>query len=370
VHCDEFHPDLAAGKALRDRIGAKPRDVVFTTVARLTPYEKFDPLPIYTALQHVQRGLTDGKKLHLVFCGVFSDAYGRKIFEEGAAKLMPDVNFLTLDGAVASARKEVLSGADVVMFLIDNIQESFGLAPIEAMAAGLPVLVSDWDGMKDTVTEDVGFRVITRSLTPRHTAEEALRHFGGLDSYPQYCASISAVTEIDMPDLVAKITRLVDEPDLRAAMGRAGKARAAALYDWSRIIPQMQDLWAEQDKIRRASTARYRRYPVDGLAVAPAPTKLFGSYPTEITAHDGIRFAAAPREGLPDVAETLKARDYLGLRRIFAAPKDIVAVYEAIKASGGGGTEMGPVRDKLALSRINSDRIAMWLLKYDFIRRK
>ncbi len=48
--------------------------------------------------------------------------------------------------------------------MIDNIQETFGLAPLEGMAAGLPLLVSDWDGMKDTVSPDVGFRVKTRSL--------------------------------------------------------------------------------------------------------------------------------------------------------------------------------------------------------------
>lgn len=369
VHCEDFRPEAAAGISLRERLGAAPQDVVFTTIARLTPHEKFDPFPIYTALQRVQRQLTAGQRLHLVFCGVFSDAYGRRVFETGAAKLMPDVNFMILDGSKAEERKAALSGADVFLFLIDNIQETFGLAPIEAMAAGLPLLVSDWDGMKDTVSPDVGLRVTTRTLTPRHTSEEALRHHGGVDNYTQYCASVSAVTEIDMEELQAKIMTLVQNPELRRSLGAAGKKRADALYDWSRIIPQMQDLWAEQDRRRRVNAARFRRYAAESLPLAPAPTKLFASYPTEQTAHDGKRFVAVARDGLPNLNDTLVARDYLGTKRIFAAPRDIGAVYQAVQSAEGAGLDVPALLTVTGLQRNNVDRIVMWLLKYGFLRR-
>jgi glycosyltransferase involved in cell wall biosynthesis len=369
VHCEDFRPEAAAGISLRERLGATPQDVVFTTIARLTPHEKFDPFPIYTALQRVQRQLTGGQRLHLVFCGVFSDAYGRRVFETGAAKLMPDVNFMILDGSKAEERKAALSGADVFLFLIDNIQETFGLAPIEAMAAGLPLLVSDWDGMKDTVSPDVGLRVTTRTLTPRHTSEEALRHHGGVDNYTQYCASVSAVTEIDMEELQAKIMTLVQNPELRRSLGAAGKKRADALYDWSRIIPQMQDLWAEQDRRRRVNAARFRRYAAESLPLAPAPTKLFASYPTEQTAHDGKRFVAVARDGLPNLNDTLVARDYLGTKRIFAAPRDIGAVYQAVQSAEGAGLDVPALLALTGLQRNNVDRIVMWLLKYGFLRR-
>ena len=53
------------------------------------------------------------------------------------------------------------------------MQESFGLAPIEAMAAGLPVIASDWDGLRDTVSPDVGIRVPTLSTRSAQTAEQA-----------------------------------------------------------------------------------------------------------------------------------------------------------------------------------------------------
>ena len=369
VHCEDFRPNPAAGRELRSRLGAKGKDVVFTTIARLTPHEKFDPLPIYTAMQRAQGHLAADQKLHVVFCGVFSDAYSRKVFEKGAAKLMPDVNFLILDGANADERRAVLSGADVFMFLIDNIQETFGLAPIEGKAAGLPLLVSDWDGMKDTVSADVGLRVTTRSLPARHTAEEALRHHGGVDTYTQYCASVSAVTEIDMAELVAKILTLVQNPDLRRKMGKAGQKRADELYDWSRIIPQMQDLWAEQDRRRRINAARHRRYAAEALPVAPAPTGLFAAYPTERTSHEGARFVAIARDGLPNLNDTLVARDYLGLKRIFTAPKDIDTVYQAVVVKGAEGTDAASIVAATGLQRQNADRILMWLLKYDFLRR-
>lgn len=369
VHCDDFRPDAAAGAALRSRLGAGPQDVVFTTIARLTPHEKFDPLPIYTALQRVQKLLPKGQRLHLAFCGLFADAYSRKVFEKGAAAVMPDVGFLIMDGTKADERKAALSGSDVFLFLIDNIQETFGLAPIEAMAAGLPLLVSDWDGMKDTVTPDVGFRVTTRSLPARHTAEEALRHQGGVDSYQQYCASISAVTEIDMGELVARILTLVQGPDLRRKMGDAGRSRADAVYDWAQIIPQMQDLWAEQDRKRRVNAARHRRYAPESLPVAPAPTKLFAAYPTEHTNHDGKRFVAVARDGLPNLNDTLVARDYLSMKRIFAAPQDIDTVHQAVLASGMRGVDAAALVAATGLQRNNIDRILIWLLKYDFIRR-
>ena len=365
IHCDDFTPDPAAGSALRARLGAGPRDVVFTTIARLTPHEKFDPLPIYLAMQAAQAQLP-GQKLHVAFCGLFRDDFSRQVFEQGAARLMPDVGFVLLDGADASQREAVLSGADVFLFLIDNIQETFGLAPIEGMAAGLPLLVSDWDGMKDTVTPDVGFRITSRTLSPQHLAQEALRYQGGIDSYVQYCASTSAMTEIDMPELTARILELARNPDLRRKMGQAGAKRARQVYDWAQIIPQMQDLWGEQDSLRRASTAQSRRYAAEGLPIAPSPTALFGGYPTEQVGFATARFVAVDLTGRASLAEALAVRNYQGLNRMFAAPDHIAAVLAAVMAGAEG---LAAMETATGLRAPNLERVLIWLLKYDFIRR-
>lgn len=359
VNCDDFARDPAAGAALRAQLGAGPEDVVFTTIARLTPHEKFDPLPIYLAMQRAQAVLK-GRKLFVAFCGMFRDDYSRTVFTEGAAQLMPDVGFALLDGADAGQRLAARSGADVFLFVIDNIQETFGLAPIEAMAAGLPLLVSDWDGMRDTVSRDVGFRVPTRMLPAQHLASEALRYQGGTDNYVQYCASTSALTEVDMEALAARIVDLAGDPALRARMGAAGQARARALYDWAQVLPLTQDLWAEQDARRKAGTGL--RYGAHALPVAPSPAAMFGGYPTEVAGFGAQAFAATGRGNL---AQVLKVRNYQGLRRSFAAPDQIGAVLALV----GAGNTASRIAAAATLTPMQAERILIWLLKYDFIYR-
>ena len=362
VHCDDFAPDAAAGALLRQRLGAGPQDVVFSTIARLTPHEKFDPLPIYMAMQAAQAQLHD-RKLHVVLCGQFRDEFSRKVFENGARALMPDVGFAVLDGALAAERKAALSGADVFMFLIDNIQETFGIAPLEGMAAGLPLLVSDWDGMKDTVPPEVGFRVTSRTLPGSYLASEAMRYQGGTDSYLQYCAATSALTEIDQPELVDRILTLARDGDLRRRMGRAAQAHVRAHYDWSVIVPQMQALWAEQEAMRVA--AKPLRYRSDSLPIAPSPTHYFAAYPTEqVTLKDRLFVAV---DGGPDLQALLRIRNYTATKRMFAPPAQIGSVLAVVQAKGG--CDLATIETACGLTSLQAARVVIWLLKYNLLRR-
>ncbi len=366
IHTEEFSRDHAARAALRTQLGAAETDVVFSTIARLSPHEKFDPIPIFLSMQAAAQELPAGVKMHVVMCGIFRQPYARKVFEDGAAKLMPDVGFLLLDGAKAEERRRTLSGADVFLFMIDNIQETFGLAPLEGMAAGLPVLGSDWDGLKDTITPDAGLRVTSRTLGPQHLANESLRLQGGIDDYPQYCAAVSAMTELDMADMKAKIVALASNPDLRQRMGHAALKRVQSLYDWTAVIPQMQAIWAEQIARKHAAAAKSYRIRGYSLPIGPSPTLLFAGYPTETAALLTQSFHAPDRSGLANLAEVLSLRNYHGLNRIFAEPPQIAAVYAAVQA---GHATVAAIVEATKLRDMFVERVLMWLLKYDFVRR-
>jgi glycosyltransferase involved in cell wall biosynthesis len=370
VSCADFQPDPALGQGLRDRIGAAPRDILAVTIARLTPDEKFDPLPLFLAMEQAaaEVAVQGGGKLHLVFCGQFREAVWQADFATAAARLMPSCGYHLLDGGDAAERKATLSAADLFVFPIDNLQETFGLAPLEAMAAGLPMIVSDWDGMKDTVTPEVGFRIPTELPRPGLSTYLSQRHLGGTDSYVQYLGQVSALTPIDLRALARALVTLALDPALRRSMGAAGQARARALYDWSVVIPQMQALWGEQAAMlahaRRQGQARIAPRPAGLVPVGPAVDEMFAAYPTAF-APTGRRLASAsPGPAIPP-REMFALRNYALRRRLIEDPGRIETVLAAARTTPGA-TE-AELAAATGLGPGVVARIVLWLLKYGYL---
>ncbi len=373
VTCDDFAPDPALGKGMRERIGAAPGDFVAVTIARLTPDEKFDPLPLFLAMQLAAAEVAafGGGKLHLVFCGQFREPLWEEVYAKAAATLMPSCGYHLLDGGNAEDRKATLSGADVFVFPIDNLQETFGLAPIEAMAAGLPVIVTDWDGMKDTVTSDVGFRIPTELPRAGLSNYVTQRYQGGTDAYVQYVSQMSAMTPFDVPAFARALVALATDPDLRARMGALGKARARALYDWKAVIPQMQALWGEQAAMlaHARASAHPATAPRDAglLPIGPAVEEMFASYPTTRAAPDR-RLCAVVTNGRPGPRDTFALRNYAARRRLLDDPARIEAVLAAYAATGDKGATEAEVAVAIRYPASAVGRAALWLLKYHFLQ--
>jgi glycosyltransferase involved in cell wall biosynthesis len=342
VTCDDFLPDRGLGQQMRDRIGAEPGDIVAVTIARLTPDEKFDPLPLFIAMELAAAEVRafGGGKLHLVFCGHFREPVWEESFAKAAARLMPSVGYHLLDGANPEDRKATLSGGDIFVFPIDNIQETFGLAPIEAMAAGLPVIVTDWDGMKDTVTPEVGIRVPTEMPRAGLSTYVSQRYMGGTDAYVQYVSQMSALTSFDVPAFARALVTLATDADLRSRMGAMGQARARAFYDWRVVIPQMQALWAEQAAMlaharKTGGPSVATRNPAL-LPLGPATEEMFAAYPTS-RAPEGRRLCAVATGDRPGPVETFGLRRYDIRRRLLDDPARIEAILKAFAAAGPTG---------------------------------
>lgn len=372
ITCDNFQPDPALGQGLRDRIGAAQGDILAVTIARLTADDKFDPLPLFLAMEAAQAELSaqGGGRLHLVLCGHFPEPAWQDTYAKAAARLMPSCGYHLLDGASAEERKATLSGGDIFVFPIDNLQETFGLAPIEAMAAGLPVLVSDWDGMKDTVPPEVGFRIPTELPRPGLSTYISHRHQGGTDTYAQYLSQVSALTPLDLGAMTRALVTLAMDPALRRRMGAAGQARARALYDWSVVIPQMQALWGEQAAMlahaRSRGGPRIAPVPAGLIPVGPAVDEMFAAYPTAFAAEDR-RLAAAPSRPGPGPAEMFALRNYAARRRLIEDPARIETILAAYGASGPEGATEARIAAATRLPPAIVARVALWLLKYGYL---
>lgn len=361
VDCDMFQPDPAAGTALRAELGISAADSVALIVARLSPHEKFDPLPVYLALQRAQAGT--GRRLHLILYGNFPDSYSQRIFLSPARELMPDVTLHHLPHDGAARRLAALSAAEMFLFPIDNLQESFGIAPVEAMAAGLPVVASDWDGIRDTVGDGAGFRIPTTGARPEHVTATGLRYHGGTDNYIQYLSQISAVTQIDVGLMADAVRRLIQDGDLRAQMGASGQERARALFDWQVVIPEMQDLFAELDAIRRkADPARHPPITAAALPVAPSPMTYLGAFPTEqLSTERQFRWSGTTTVS---VTQMLALRDYSMTKRIFETPEGVALVADAL-AKRGQATA-AEIAAELSTPVLKVERCLLWLMKYNY----
>ena len=264
----------------RERLNIAEEDVVFLFVGRLSFHAKAHPTPMYIALENAAK--QTGKRVHLIQSGWFANDSIEVAFKEGARDLCPSVNAIFLDGRDADTRKEIWAVCDVFTSLSDNIQETFGLTPIEAMAAELPVVVSDWNGYKDTVRDGVdGFRVPTLTPPPEHCHDLAERFEMEVDNYDLYIGNTCRTVSVDIAATTKAYAELIQSPDLRKKMGAAGKKRAQEVYDWKHIIKAYQELWGELGAIREETQEIVPK--ATNMASNPLrddPFSLFSSYPT------------------------------------------------------------------------------------------
>jgi glycosyltransferase involved in cell wall biosynthesis len=100
-------------------------------------------------------------------------------------------------------------------FVFPSYREPGGNVTFEAMSHGLPVLVSDLGGPGSVVDDTCGIRV--HPVSPE-----------------QYAA-----------DLAAALTRLVEDPELRLALGAGGRRRAGEIGLWDNKASRLEAIYAD-----------------------------------------------------------------------------------------------------------------------------
>ena len=142
------------------------------------------------------------------------------------------------------------SSADVFVSPVDNVQETFGIAILEAAACGLPVVASDWSGYRDSVIHgETGF------LVPTFWDEDFAKILSAsvpLRNQVKITHLMAQHTVVEPEALTHYLRLLVDDPKLRQSMGKKGRERILREYRWSQIIRRYFDLWRDQWQELRA----------------------------------------------------------------------------------------------------------------------
>lgn len=320
AHLDDFQYSTNERNNARKNLGIAEDEVVFLFFGRLSFHAKAHPFPMYTALEAVAN--ETGRKLVLLQCGWFANEFIESAFKEGARKFCPSIKHVWLDGRKEPDRKAAWAASDVFLSLSDNIQETFGLTLIEAMAAGKPVIATDWDGYKDIVVAgETGFLVPTISPGDGVGDDLALMHASGSLNYDHYIGQCSQMVSLDQRYLRSVTARLVQDPELRIRLGDAGRRRAASVFDWKIVIRQYQELWSELRLRRERAIAEKRPQLRGNMSDQMAPFRLFSNYPTSrLSGETLVSLTQSPST----VGELLKNPLFMAAKNLMA-PADTTA---------------------------------------------
>jgi len=242
------YAQLSRGQALLDRLrtamGTNPRLMLTVTTAREQPFwvgeaglpsdrvavipngcdpAEFDaPTAAHIAAAQAQ---WPAGAFRLLFVGRLVHAKAVDVLLRALAEA-PDVSLLLVgpdggEGTALRAQTRDLGLADRARFLelpreqlaatfraADAVVvpsrsgENFGIVAVEAMAARRPIIVTDCGGLPEVVTDEESGLVVPRD---------------------------------DPSALYTALIRLRDNPDLRARLGDAGRARVLAHYTWERV---------------------------------------------------------------------------------------------------------------------------------------
>ena len=259
-------------------------EIVVLFVGRLSFHAKANPFPMYRALEAASKKAD--KKIVLIECGWYGNNELKNAFAKASEYLCPSIRIVHANGNEIDIKLNSYSAADIFCSFSDNIQETFGITPIEAMASGLPVVVSDWDGYKDTVRNGIDGFLIPTLIPPAGSGHDlAFRYALGIDTYDRYVGYTSNLISVDIESATKAFYTLFTNQGLRQKMGENAKKRSINTFDWSNIMVKYLDLWKDLKQIRQNSESILFDYrSPDRLD----PFYAYSSYPTNILSDQSI----------------------------------------------------------------------------------
>lgn len=198
IHLEEI-PEVSPG-TFRSRCPQVDQRRILLFLGRLHPKKRLDI--VAEAFAFVAKGRPD---VHLVISGPDDGAEVsvRKRLEQAGLS-----DRVTFTGIVQGTDKWTLL-KDSSLFLLPSEDENFGVAVLEAMAMGVPVLLSPYVGLVDEVTR----------------------------------ANAGAMIPLNPVAWSQTIERLLEDPFTLRAMGEAGRHLAATEFSSDRIASAMRDAY-------------------------------------------------------------------------------------------------------------------------------
>jgi glycosyltransferase involved in cell wall biosynthesis len=355
----------------RDSLGVDADTLVVLSLNRISP-EKAEYRQLLLAFATATRSVRVRTRVVLVIAGAVS---GRD--KEYFRSLAPLAERLGIGEDVAFVtdvderdKPSLLAAADLYVSLANNPQESFGIALLEALAAGLPVVATDWNGFGETLP------AFYRGHTVPTIASHRLAQVVDWTAASEACAPL-------LEQATARLRRYLLDRQLREEHGERGRQHVQGL-SWSasavRLGHLLHDLVARFERgdrtpppeADRRGEAWRPRSMVDGHAsgyleddVRIRKSGLDGDAMLQSEATRLICFGQPVAYWTPDGGETRqRPPSLLVQRRGRRAMRTILA---ACQAAGEGGVGLHELRRRAGLEVAAFDWLVLQLIRYGLV---
>ena len=188
--------------AFRKKFNISENAKIILSLGRLNWKKGFDTLiPAFAEVvrQENEKTKEQNNNLVLVIVGGDEEGYKKEIDRLATSYQLPATSYVFTGELRDEEKAAAYASADI--FVMPSISENFGISAVEAMAAGVPVVVTDGVGIAPDVKE----------------------------------AKAGIVIEKNEEQLAKAILGLLRDEDLRKALGERGKKLVEEKYSWPNI---------------------------------------------------------------------------------------------------------------------------------------
>jgi len=241
-----------------------PEDArVALCMGRFSDYDKMDLVPLLQAMRLMPQNAI------LILAGNVQSEDYFAMLELWIKALKIQDKVLIYQSPAEGLKKGLFRAADFFISVADNPQETFGLSLLEGMSAGLPLLVSDYNGYKELCSPDVGVRIPTSWVKTSSMSElSPILDTGRL--HRQLAQSLA----LDNATLRKELFSLFTDSERCDRLGKAARQRFLSLYHSPVVIARLEEIWdhLKRDYVRAEKTENIMEMDYFGA---------FSHYPTQ-----------------------------------------------------------------------------------------